>query len=309
MVTKFITRLIAFSLFFCVFYLIGIILWGKIFQFTINGNLFYQRGAYGHLYTRVREVEKFKKVDILFLGSSHAYRGFDTRIFDQHGFKSFNLGSSSQSPIQTAVLLRKYMDLLSPKLVVYEVYPQTLMNDGVESSLDLIANDVSDVEIMKMVWKSKNPKIINSFIYGLFMDIYDKKSFSEPLNRNKDFYVSGGFVERQLSYSKPEKLASRKFEFRPNQQEAFIEIIQSMKRTNTDFILVFAPIPKGNYCSYVNLNEFESAMKSYGEYIDFNKVMNLDDSLHFYDHHHLNQKGVIEFNNQLIRFLNEKYKL
>jgi hypothetical protein len=33
---------------------------------------------------------------------------------------------------------------------------------------------------------------------------------------------------------------------------------------------------------------------------DFNTIINLDDTLHFYDSNHLNQKGVEVFNHSLI---------
>jgi len=78
-------------------------------------------------------------VDILFLGSSHSYRGFNPQYFS--GYKTFNLGSSAQTPIQTNLLLKRYLHQLNPKTIVYEVYPISLSIDGVESSSDIIAND------------------------------------------------------------------------------------------------------------------------------------------------------------------------
>ncbi|NHW60088.1 hypothetical protein HA378_33495, partial [Escherichia coli] len=77
--------------------------------------------------------------------SSHAYRGFDTRVFSKNGISSFNLGSSSQSPINTQVLLKQYLDRIKPKMIVYEVYAGTLSADGVESSLDMLSNNKIDV--------------------------------------------------------------------------------------------------------------------------------------------------------------------
>ena len=71
----------------------------------LNNNLIYkQRG--GHLHSRLLEINKHQNVDVLFLGSSHAYRGFDTRIFKESGIASFNLGSSSQAPVQSLLLLK-----------------------------------------------------------------------------------------------------------------------------------------------------------------------------------------------------------
>ena len=97
--------------------------------------------------TRLNEVKNIKNIDILFLGSSHTYRGFDTRVFKKNGYNSFNLGSSSQSPIQTLTLTKRYLNQLNPKLIVYEVYPTTFTIDGIESSLDIIVMVVSSIAI------------------------------------------------------------------------------------------------------------------------------------------------------------------
>ena len=103
-------------------------------------------GCYGHLYSRVKDAEKIKNPDILFIGSSHSYRGFDTRVFQKHGIKAFNLGSSSQTPINSKVLLKQYLDKINPKMVVIEAYAGTISADGVESSLDLLSNNKIDIK-------------------------------------------------------------------------------------------------------------------------------------------------------------------
>ena len=44
-------------------------------------------------------------------------------------------------------------------------------------------------------------------------------------------------------------------------------------------------------------------MQNYSSYYNFNTLIKLDDSLHFYDPHHLNQLGVETFNAELIDLL------
>ena len=135
-------------------------MWGLIFPHNIAKNL-KLLGPGGHLKTRIRDLATCSDVDVLFLGSSHAYRGFDPRIFMKYGIKSFNLGSSAQTPIQTEILLKRYLNSLKPKLVVYEVYPSTLSLDGVESALDLIANDRIDFPIIKMALDLNHAAVYN----------------------------------------------------------------------------------------------------------------------------------------------------
>ena len=57
-----------------------------------------------------REVKHMRDIDLLFLGSSHTYRTFDPRFFDQFGWESFNLGSKAQSPLNTYYLVRSQIE-------------------------------------------------------------------------------------------------------------------------------------------------------------------------------------------------------
>ena len=44
-------------------------------------------------------------------------------------------------------------------------------------------------------------------------------------------------------------------------------------------------------------------MKKHATYYNLNGVIEMDDSYHFYDAHHLNQHGVKKFNEELIELL------
>lgn len=303
---KFIVNTFTFLVFASVFYFVFTYLWGQYAHKDNKPNINYRIGSYGHMYSRLAEAKDYGEVDILFLGSSHAYRGFDTRIFSENGYKSFNLGSSSQSPIQTQVLLNRYLDNLNPRIVIYEVYPATFRIDGVESSLDIIANDKNDFQSIKMAIKTNNIKTYNTLIYGLTRDLLGlNKSFTEDTIKGQDKYVSGGFVEKKLRYYQPKEFEHKMISIRDSQLKSFSQIVQLLDYKEIELVLVFAPIPKVNYDSYLNINYFDSIMNRYSTYYNFNEITNLNDSLHFYDSHHLNQNGVKIFNEKLIELLND----
>ena len=303
---KFIFNTILFLLFTSLFYLIFLFVWGSYAPSRFKPNINYSIGSHGHMYSRIAEIKKYGNVDILFLGSSHAYRGFDTRVFLENGYKSFNLGSSAQTPVQTKVLLKRYLDSLNPKLVIFEVYPEIFTMDGVESSLDLIANDINDLHSLKMALKINNIKTYNTLVYGFSRDLLGlNSSFSEPTIKGNDKYISGGYVERELGFYKPSEFVKKEISIRDYQLESFLEIVQMVKSRNIKLILVYAPIPKVNYDSYSNNAYFDSIMNSYSEYYNFNEIINLNDTQHFYDFNHLNQNGVKIFNEKLIKLLNE----
>ncbi len=303
---KFISNIIFFLLFTSLFYLTFLFVWGRYSPSIFKPNINYRIGSYGHMSSRLSEIKNYGDVDILFLGSSHAYRGFDTRIFLDNGYKSFNLGSSSQTPAQTKVLLKRYLESLNPELVIYEVYPATFTIDGVESSLDIIANDINDSHSFKMALKNNNIKTYNTLIYGFIRDLLGlNKSFSEPIIKGKDKYISGGYVEKEIGFYQPTEFEKKEISIRDYQLESFSEIVQMVKNKDIELILVYAPIPSVNYNSYSNNHYFDSIMKRYSEYYNFNEILTLNDLLYFYDYHHLNQNGVNIFNKKIIELLNE----
>lgn len=298
---KFILDFLLFGLVFAILYCISVFVWTNYAPKEARSNVKYPIGAYGHLNSRLKEVKGVGEVEILFLGSSHAYRGFDNRIFESFGFRSFNLGSSAQTPIQTKVLLRRYLDHLNPNFIIYEVYPEMFMMDGIESGLDIIANDHNDFFSLQMVFQLGTPLLYNSFIYGVICDFFElNRDFSEPIQKGSDKYVSGGYVEKELGYFEPVPLVSKEIIPFENQLASFIDIIEVLKKRNKDLLLVFAPIPKINYQRYKGVDDFDSLMSSCGSYVNANKLMNLNDSLHFQDDNHLNQTGVELFNRKLI---------
>lgn len=303
---KFIVNTILFLLFTSLCYLTFLFVWGRYAPSLFKSNINYLIGSYGHMHSRLSEIKKYGKVDILFLGSSHAYRGFDTRVFLENGYKSFNLGSSGQTPTQTKVLLKRYLESLNPELVIYEVYPETFAFDGVESSLDVIANDVNDLHSLIMAKEINNIKTYNTLAYGYIRDLFGlNNSFSEQIIKGNDKYISGGFVEKELGFYKPTEFNNKEILLRDFQLESFDAIVQMLKDRKIELLLVFAPIPKVNYHSYVNKSYFDSAMQTYSTYYNFNEIVSLNDSLHFYDSDHLNQNGVKIFNEKLIELLNE----
>lgn len=119
MMSRFLRNVFLFAVIVIITYPLLIFLSGYLpISNVLKLNLNYRIGSYGHMFTRINEVKQLdSNVDILFLGSSHSYRGFDPRNFKDK--KTFNLGSSSQTPIQTKILLERYLDNINPKTVIY----------------------------------------------------------------------------------------------------------------------------------------------------------------------------------------------
>lgn len=304
----FIKKLLIFSFFSFVFYVVFLFLWGEYMPKNLKKNLNYFKCGYGHTFSRIKELKQTKDVDLLFLGSSHAYRGFDTRFFNQNALKSFNLGSSSQSHIQTNLLLNRYLDSLSPELVVYEVYPGIFTSDGVESALDIMSNDKIDVFSLKMAIEENHIKVYNSLIYGFFYNLFhDDYNLKEDKIKEMDTYCQGGYVMQKTAYFKKVQYPKTSWQFSSKQFEYFYKNLNLLREKKIKYLLVQAPITKARYQSYKNNEEFDEKMSSVGTYFNFNKILPLDDSLFFYDEHHLNQDGVDKFNKFLLEKIIKKF--
>ncbi len=305
---KFISTFLLFFLAAFLFYATVLFIWGASTDPKIKSNLDYNLGGKGHSFSRFKEIQHISNVDVLFLGSSHAFKSFDTRIFDSAGKTSFNLGTINQTPVQTTVLINRYLKKLGPKLIVFEVYPYTFSIDGVESTLDLIANSDIDARLVRMAFNTKNIKVLNTLLYRTLRDLLHlDKNYIEPIKNYNETYVKGGYSENDLVYHKMVHYPKQTYHFYDYQFESFDKIMALLKSQGYEVVLVNAPMTKDLYDCYTNNNRFDSIMNKYGNYYNFNKIINLNDTLDFMDSNHLNQVGVEKFNDFLIKLLRQKY--
>jgi hypothetical protein len=302
----FLKKIGLFSGFSLVIYVGFLIFWGELVPVHFHKNLIYNMGQNGHFYSRLKEAKTTKNIDVLFLGSSHAYRGFDGRIFKEAGFSSFNLGSSSQTPVQTEVLVKRYLDKMNPKIVVFEVFQPILDMDGIESSIDLVNSEKISSDMLPLLLTEMNPKVFNSFVFSGYKQVFGfYDAFVEKPILGKDTYIKGGFVETAAPFSNTTTLPVISKQKVQKQWESLDAILALLIKRNIKFILVQAPIQKELYKS-VHTIKFDEEMSKRGMYYNFNELITMDDSLDFKDEHHLNQRGVEKFNRALLGYLGFK---
>ena len=252
-----------------------------------------------HLSLRLQEAENFGKVDILFLGSSHAYRGFDTRFFNKKGYKCFNLGSSAQTPKQTLLLVKEYLHKFKPKLVIQEVNPMYLSSKGLESTLDIIRNASSNKLKIKTMWDSANMLTFNSYLISTLSSLTSIGK-TDVSNDEADLYISGGFSLKKKRFHSPYQYQSNsKYEIREEQVDYLNQLHKELEKSEAKVVFVEAPVTKKFYRQYVRF-DFEELFKD-RDYVNFNDKIMLNDSLDFYDSHHMNINGVRKFNDLLIK--------
>ena len=264
-------------------------------------------GHSGHLCSRIKDIPNYHDVDILFLGSSHSYRTFDTRTYQAAGYTCFNLGSSNQTPVQTLVLLQTYLDSIRPRHIVFEVHPDIMNNDGVESAVDILAHTPLNPHITRMAWRMGNMKVVNTWLYA----IYNQKicnrlaSFVEDSIIKDAAYVPGGYVEINSRHFEIKRYPRKKLTIRANQLEALKQCIAMFKERNIPYLLVEVQDAEQLRKTFLNHEWFERQMQALGPYRY--KILPMTDTIHFANSNHLYKPGIVMFNDDLIQDLDHYF--
>ncbi len=299
------------SLFFAVFVLISFFVflfaWGEFAPKKLQKNICPYID--GNLQLKIAEIKSYSDIDILFIGSSHCGGGFDPRIFKEAGYeKTFNLGTGAQCPVNTEALIKKYVPQLKPKLVIYEVYPRTFGDGGTESWVNLLVNNAFGDDNAKLILEQNNLMVYNTVVFqwmhNFFLGSFKPLPAIKPMGK----YIPGGFSEKFAVCKKEYTFRDQSWKFNDDQKEAFARIIDYFKNNNIDFLLVQAPVSNVYFKSHTNNDEVDKYFTSYGEYVNYNNVLTLDDHVHFWDAHHVNMDGVKIFNSALIDYLANREK-
>jgi len=304
---RYIKRVALFLAIALVLYPVYMVIWSLVLPIKQLENVRYPMGGGGHMHTRIAELKDHPPVDVVFLGSSHTYRSFDPRLWASAGYTSFNLGSSAQSPIQTELIVNEYVDALAPKLIILEIYGMLGNLDGVESSLDLIANRRIDGATIRMALEANNMKVYNSLIYGYIRQLSGKdKDFIEPITKPTDRYISGGYDERIDGTFHAETISSPKFEEPLKfQWNAFMRTLGTLEKRGYKVVLLRTPTTKAHSDRVKITSPDQLAwLAQQKNYLDMTTVQALSDTTYFYDLHHLNSTGVAAFNTVLMDTLN-----
>ena len=271
-------------------------------------------GGHGQTLLRFREAESHSPLDILFVGSSHTYRGFDPRLFAEHKLAAFNLGTHSQTPLNTYYLLKRYLGTLRPQLVVVECYPSVLTIDGYECFQDLAINAPLSAELFEMALALKSPNavklLVDKYLHELRVPLTTYRQ--RPLK--DEAYVPGGYCETFVARPREGgEAAEERLQPLDMQLDYLEEIIELNKAHHAETLVVVHPLPADVLAKTVNYRAVSADIsarvgKNGVEFVDFNDRLKLDPYDDFKDTHHLNADGVKKFNAALLDYLFENVR-
>jgi len=296
-------NILLFTFFCLVVYIVLVIVAGRVLPAGWKTNLNYTVDEPKLTYTRLKELDTAKNTDILILGTSHAYMGYDPRIFLQHGWKTVNLGTSAQSFFQTELLVKRYIKQLNPKFVIFDIYPGIFSNNGIESGLDLVSSAKLNKDIVAMTFKLNNIKVYNTLIYSAYMQQFVlDTTYAEPQANRDGAYIKGGYVESYSTYKGTMPADKGIYKIHADQLKAFENIIKMFNERKIPYVLAQAPMTPAKYFEMTNNDAIDTMLANYGRYYNFNKISNIPINC-FRDEHHLNQNGVNIFNDDFIKIL------
>jgi hypothetical protein len=271
------------------------------------------RGYY--TYSRFKEVENINKVEILFLGSSHLYRGVDTRVFKKNGIKTFNFATSGQTPLNSYYLLKEYVRQLKPQVVVLDIYFEGLNDDGVNASIEIASNHRLSDGILDMVYSNISVKSISSLLAIQISRLHTPLSDVKEIKLVGDEYVEGGFIEsdikeNELSLEQLKSLSQTECATNNIQKESLQKIVNLCKENNISLIFTILPTT----IEFLNkVNNYENctseirniANKNGIVMIDYNKDkrLHLNSINDFLDANHLNPNGALKISELLLQDL------
>jgi len=273
-------------------------------------------GGFGYALERFRDVESYKDVDIMFLGSSHAYRTYDVRVYEEKGYTAFNLGSTGQTPLNSYYLMRRYWKRLQPKVVVLDLVYRVIDRDGLECFYDLSSNMSYSKEFVQMAADIGSPYAVNSSL-GMWASslLGNDEPLGEQEKQDNERYIPGGYVEFEVwdnDSSGTGKITPFTVQPIEKQFEYIRRIIDFASENGAKVVLVTKPEPRENLIVCANYDEisdlFNAVAEKAGEqFWDFNKIMEpLDWHDHFHDREYLSKPGVEIFNRLLLEKLTEE---
>jgi len=237
------------------------------------------------------------KYDAIVLGSSHAYRGYDPRIFEQSGMNLFNAGTSSQNAKGSLVLYNEYLRDRSDVFIL-DIYDPVFELEGTESNMRLIQNVPTNSAAFALVKQEVKVYTLNAFAVRMAsVNVKDEAP-------NTD-YIKNGFCEKKGILYAVEPLNDSVFDANEEMFVAFEKMVKQMQADGKRIVLCSHPLPVSsglhNYHDKF-LARFTPLIERLGvPYIDLTFYTEGFGVNEFADLSHLNQQGVVLYNQLLFQ--------
>ena len=267
-------------------------------------------------------------IDLLFVGSSHSYCAFNSRLFDHYlKCNSLNLGTSSQPLSVTYSAILEILKRQNPKIIIIEVYPIVRKPSvaALRSHLDTMRFSVNKFTLIKnslpiIEWGNH---FTNTIYYHSRW-----KEFNNLRKEDKSYENWGGRIENKgfLGYAWDFMKTSLTYTIYENEynnafSSSFVISKKSLKLLENLFkicqkrgikIILTSPPVIGDYDTLnilYNLPLKNLMLKYNVDSVDFNNRNKKYERLCFLDNNHVSLAGADEVSFEMAQFLKENYPI
>lgn len=253
----------------------------------------------GQTFLKFYEAEHLQEpLDILVIGSSRAFRSFDPAYFEENGINMHILATSSQAPVNTYFIAKKYLATLKPKLVLFDVHLGLLNSNGLESLYDLCVNVPISNELFEMALAIDQPNAysncFSALVNQLDTPLYYNYKYKTPKGYYKGFLRefkadTSIVIKKSDTGVMRKKLTAREL----SNLDYLTKTIRFIKKEKIPVVLTRQPVlSRENFQSERAI--INMAAKHKVPYINLNKYRNqLDPRVHYFDKNHLNAHGAL----------------
>ena len=258
-----------------------------------------------------RELEGLDSLDVLVLGSSHINSNFDPRIFNENSKSCFNLGTPSQTPMNSYYLLNEYLPILRPKMLIVEVFPGILGNTGFSSFVDILINRDIDLYSIFMGYLSSPFEATNVILITIMNHLISPVSNT---TQTKDYsgheveYRPGGVsVIMDSGYDRGDDISEVYVEVKDEQIEYLTKIIQLCNDEQVKILFITSPFADSDTSVFSNYSSVKKEYRDFfkehdASFVDHNERIQLDTN-YFNDWGHLNNRGVELFSEYVYNYI------
>lgn len=280
-----------------------------LFQIPMGGTPFLYRTTYGLQWKggpahRVFEnFSKNEKRDIIIIGTSHAYRGYNPKIFLEHGLKMRALATSSQSLKSSYVIAKCLVNKENCDVVIIDLYERIFSSSSLESTADLVQHLPDNKSALALAWESGDIRALNMFATRLV------SKNTEPLFDSEVEMKDGfGTSHDTISFPLKKRYYDYTYETMPEQIKYLKKLVRYLQNEGIQVILTECPLPYfvSDYNHKLFLKDLEPVIKELKvPFYNYAYNSGLNEITLFYDDNHLNHAGVKIYNNRLINDLKQ----
>lgn len=283
-------------------------LFALLFFIKPGGIPFIYRAAQGNIWEgggtwiKFQKFDPNKKWDVITIGSSHAYRGYDPEVFKEHGMSMYNLGTSNQHTMCTYHIVKTYFTNENCKLLILDLFDKVFSNNDIESKSDLIQNITSDKAALAIAMDAADIRALNMITLRYF------NKTIPPLSLDTTGYVNGYLGARKFLDPKKKDTSNltAKYHTEKSQLKYLRLLLAYCQKEGIKTIVVSHPSPEiyPLQLHSLFLADITPILHQYQvPYYDYTRLKELGSIKYYADPSHLNILGVKKYNEILLKGL------